>query len=169
MRALDASFPFSGANLLVTVDAVKCWTNQVRSRPAVSWSPLPSDSFKWNVDGSSIGKPGRSGICGVLRDSFGNIICLFSCFVGIIDSNAAELLVISKALEVSVNLMNAVSWFHNLESAPWRFSSVANSIIECKSHLPALLVKHIPREANAFADNLAKQGVFHYDNFIVFL
>ncbi|KAJ9135163.1 hypothetical protein P3X46_032374 [Hevea brasiliensis] len=83
MRALDASFPFSGADLLVTTDAIKL------------------------------------GIGGVLRDSFGNIICLFSCFVGIIDSNAVELLAISKALKVSVSKQI--------------FSSISSIIIESDS------------------------------------
>ncbi|KAF2302668.1 hypothetical protein GH714_000664 [Hevea brasiliensis] len=97
---------------------------------------------------------------------------------------SGELLAISKALEVSVSKqeifssissifiesdsMNAVSWFHYLESTPWRLSSMVNSIIECKSHLPALLVKHIPCEANAIVDNLAKQEVLHSDDFIAF-
>ena len=35
------------------------------------WSPPLNDSLKFNVDGSSRGKPGHSGIGGVLRDGNG--------------------------------------------------------------------------------------------------
>ena len=40
-------------------------------------------------DGSSRGNPGPAGMGGVLRDSKGKILCLYSEYVGIADSNAA--------------------------------------------------------------------------------
>ena len=58
--------------------------------------------MKWNVDGSSLGKPGLAGAGGVLRDNMGLVKCFFSISCGIIDSNLAELIVIRKALQLLV-------------------------------------------------------------------
>ncbi|KAK3199049.1 hypothetical protein Dsin_022464 [Dipteronia sinensis] len=43
---------------------------------------------------------GMAGIGGVLRDSKGKVVCLFSLGVGITDSNSAEILAIKKAVEL---------------------------------------------------------------------
>jgi ribonuclease HI len=59
--------------------------------------------LKFNVDGSSKGKPGDAGIGGVLRNEHGSILCVFSDFIGSFDSNAAELFAIKEALAVFVS------------------------------------------------------------------
>jgi ribonuclease HI len=56
------------------------------------------NSLKWNVDGSSIGKLGPSGIGGVLRNHHGHLLGMFSVPVGILDSNIVELRAIAKPL-----------------------------------------------------------------------
>jgi ribonuclease HI len=61
------------------------------------------NSFKWNVDGSSLGKPGPSGIGGVLRNHHGHLLGMFFVPVGILDSNIAELRAIVKAIELSAS------------------------------------------------------------------
>jgi len=67
------------------------------------WSPPMANSFKWNVDGSSLGKPGPSGIGGVLQNHNEILFGIFSLSVGILDSNVAELRTIVKAIELSAS------------------------------------------------------------------
>lgn len=71
-------------------------------RPAIDWSPPPPNVLKWNVDGSSKGKPGEAGIGGVLRDGQGVVIAMFSAHVGIKDSNEAEFMASVFPLEMSI-------------------------------------------------------------------
>ena len=66
-----------------------------------SWCPPPSGFLKFNVDGSVRGKPGPSGIGGVLRYELGMVKGIFSKAVGVMDSNQAQLLAI---LEVFVGV-----------------------------------------------------------------
>ena len=61
------------------------------------------NSFKWNVDGYSLGKPGPSGIGGVLQNHHDHLLSMFSVPVGILDSNIAELRAIVKAIELSTS------------------------------------------------------------------
>jgi ribonuclease HI len=64
------------------------------------WSPSMVNSFKWNMDGSSLGKPSPSRIGGVLRNHHGHLFGMFSVLVRILDSNIAELRAIVKAIEL---------------------------------------------------------------------
>jgi len=54
-----------------------------------------------NVDGSSLGSPGRSVFGSVLRDSGGTWLCGFSGFIGISNNLHAELLAITHGLKLS--------------------------------------------------------------------
>uniref|UniRef100_A0A2C9VP16 RNase H type-1 domain-containing protein n=1 Tax=Manihot esculenta TaxID=3983 RepID=A0A2C9VP16_MANES len=93
--------------------------------PFVSRKSPPLHSIKWNANDLSLGKPGTSGIGGVLR-------------------NSQELKAIAKALEISKDLSitsscesifieldsNIVlSWVADLNSVLWRTSSIINSIV----------------------------------------
>ncbi|XP_048495896.1 uncharacterized protein LOC125495273 [Beta vulgaris subsp. vulgaris] len=64
-----------------------------------SWSPPPPDSLKWNVDASLHPFRFKSAIGGVLRDHFGNFICLFSSPIPTMDINNAEILAIHRAIK----------------------------------------------------------------------
>ncbi|KAK0607597.1 hypothetical protein LWI29_017220 [Acer saccharum] len=66
------------------------------------WVPPVAGSLKFNVDGSSRGQPGSSGIGGVLRNNTGMVQCLFSLFVGNQDSITAELMAIDYACSLCV-------------------------------------------------------------------
>jgi ribonuclease HI len=91
------------------------------------WSPSKGNSFKWNVDGSSLGKPEPSCIGGVLWNHHGIILGIFSMSTGIIESNEAKLWDIVKAIEISPsnpllhhkhiiiesNSSNVISWMNN--------------------------------------------------------
>lgn len=86
---------------------------------------------------SSRGKPGPSGIGGVLRDEFGTVWCFFSCPAGVIESNLAELLAVREALRlfcsspwvglknlvIESNSMVVVSWI-NKPSRIWKYNFV---------------------------------------------
>ncbi|XVF05081.1 hypothetical protein REPUB_Repub05bG0140500 [Reevesia pubescens] len=78
------------------IDHVACIPLHPHSsvRLFVPWSPLDHGSWKFNVDGSSLGKPGPLGYGGVFRDANSNIMAIFSSPLGVLDSNVAELLVI---------------------------------------------------------------------------
>ena len=64
------------------------------------------DNLKFNVDGSVKGKPGLADIGGVLRDSNGKILCLFSYYMGILDSNAAEIWAVKRAVDLCLSNSN---------------------------------------------------------------
>ncbi|KAK2643497.1 hypothetical protein Ddye_025260 [Dipteronia dyeriana] len=50
----------------------------VKFRKPTTWCPLLDNDLIFNVDGSVRGNPGQAGIGGVLRDTSGKILCLFS-------------------------------------------------------------------------------------------
>ena len=80
-----------------------CVDNKRRKFSAIAdWHPPEFGSYKFNVDCSSKGKPGPSGIGGVLRDSNEKVLCMFSFHIGILDSNIAELWAIKRSTELIV-------------------------------------------------------------------
>ncbi|KAG9460047.1 hypothetical protein H6P81_004555 [Aristolochia fimbriata] len=54
------------------------------------WKPPPAGHVKLNFDGSSFGNPGQAGIGGVVRDSGGHCIFVYSGPAGCCSSNEAE-------------------------------------------------------------------------------
>jgi len=67
-------------------------------RLSCTLSALESFILEWNVDGSSLGKPGPAGIGGVLSDHNRMVLGLSSIPAGVKDSNEAELLAMLKHL-----------------------------------------------------------------------
>ncbi|KAK3190293.1 hypothetical protein Dsin_029854 [Dipteronia sinensis] len=101
-------FKFFGKNvsdlvssLLLNVKDLCVEWSRVKKSVIKDWVHPLVDTFKFNVDGSARGSPGLVGIGGVLRDSYGKVLCMFSFCVGIMDSNNAELLAIKKAVGIS--------------------------------------------------------------------
>ncbi|KAK3206435.1 hypothetical protein Dsin_020481 [Dipteronia sinensis] len=86
--------------LMLNVKELCVETKRVKKSLIKDWIPPLMGTFKFNVDGSARGSPGMAGIGGVLRDSKGKVVCLFSLGVGIMDSNSAEILAIKKAVEL---------------------------------------------------------------------
>jgi ribonuclease HI len=94
------------------------------------------------VDSSSLGKPGPSGIGGVLRDHNGIIFGIFSLSFGILDSNIADLKAVVKAIELSASncrlyhkhiiiesdSTNVISWMNNPYNRPWLHHNLFSSI-----------------------------------------
>eukprot|EP00268_Persea_americana_P056466 TRINITY_DN6662_c1_g4_i1.p1 TRINITY_DN6662_c1_g4~~TRINITY_DN6662_c1_g4_i1.p1 ORF type:complete len:118 (-),score=15.06 TRINITY_DN6662_c1_g4_i1:217-570(-) len=74
-----------------------CLRKEKRSIP---WSLPPYEVLKFNVDGALRSKPGPTGIGGVLRNSKGDVVLMFSKHVGVCDSTKAEVLAILKGLRL---------------------------------------------------------------------
>ncbi|XVF82563.1 hypothetical protein PTKIN_Ptkin16aG0059600 [Pterospermum kingtungense] len=73
------------------------------NRQHSSWIALAPGFVKFNVDGSSFGKPGSTSIGGIPRDSAGCTLIKFAKYVGIVDSNEAELLALRKAFMLFIS------------------------------------------------------------------
>ena len=54
----------------------------IKVRKSILWSPPPIGWLKFNVDGATRGKPGPTGIGGVLRNCNGDVLFMFSKYVG---------------------------------------------------------------------------------------
>ena len=131
--------------------------------------------MKFNVDGSSKGKPGPAGIGGVLRDSLAVVKIVFSKTIGVADSNVAELLAVREAMCIFVSLKwihshrmiiesdssNVVRRILNPNSMPWKLKIFMSHIKALKLQLGSWQKVQIPRECNDVADALAKSDVFH--------
>ncbi|KAL6527395.1 hypothetical protein OROGR_016485 [Orobanche gracilis] len=143
------NWPYQPNDIVTKLEEVCLWKFSKPKRQGISWQPPPHNVLKWNVDGSSNGKPGNAGIGGVLRDHNGLILCKFAASVGIKDSNEAEFLAIIFAVETSLKQPRSMEKDLIIESD----SSNAVSWIKRKRECPWSL-----REANHIADALAKQG-----------
>ena len=62
-----------------------------------------ASELKFNVDGTARGKPGLTGIDGVLRNSEGIVLAVFSKHVGCMESNEGEVLAIVHAIRMYVS------------------------------------------------------------------
>ena len=82
-----------------------------RNRILTGWKEPWLGSLRWNID-SALGKPGRAGIGGVLRNQDEQFLSIFSCLVEIKDSNEAEVIAVRKAMEISApsTLAQEVHW-----------------------------------------------------------
>ncbi|XVE98533.1 hypothetical protein REPUB_Repub03eG0113900 [Reevesia pubescens] len=114
-----------------------------------------------------------SWLWGVLRDSNCNIMAIFTGPLGILDSNVAKLMAIRHALLVFKNSRkltgngliiesdsrNAVVWCTDESSRPWKLSSIFADIDSDVQSIGNVCFVNIFREANGFADALAKAGV----------
>ncbi|KAK3188625.1 hypothetical protein Dsin_028186 [Dipteronia sinensis] len=138
----------------------------------VDWSFSALDALKFNVNGSVRGSPGPTGMRGVLCDSGGKILCLFSSYLRYKNSNMAEILAIQKACDLYYNradlfgrkitivsdLKVAISWvykegFRSLIRVDVIYDN--NSKLKCISDT---IVVFNPRSSNSFTDMLARRG-----------
>ncbi|KAK2637917.1 hypothetical protein Ddye_025712 [Dipteronia dyeriana] len=153
---------------------------KTKKKCILDWIPPTGDYLKFNVDGSVIGKPGPAGIRGVLRDASSKILCLFSFFMGILDSNIAELWVVKKAAELCLSNVNlrgrfisivsdskvAVSWVNNGDFGNINCVNSVYDIRDIMSSLGGLEVVHDSRAFNSFVDSLTNMGSNNCDDFV---
>jgi len=147
------------------------------------WSPPITNRFKWNVDGSSIGKPGPFGIDDALRNHYGILLGIFSLSVGILDSNIAELRAVVKAIELSASncflhhkhiiiesdSANIINWMNNPHNRHWIHHKLFSSAQRLASCFDSITYTRSYWESNHMADHLAKQGVHRISDFIAWL
>ncbi|KAK3230650.1 hypothetical protein Dsin_002531 [Dipteronia sinensis] len=148
---------------------------------STAWLPPALITLKFNVYGSALGKPGQVGIGGVLRDFKGNVLCSFSLFIGVHESNTAEIKAIQKAcalcvsnysligrkIEVISDSNVAVSWVNN-----GGFGNInhVDTIYDIRSNLAILaatVVSFASRDSNHMADRLAKMGSSKMGEFVL--
>ncbi|KAK2644836.1 hypothetical protein Ddye_020031 [Dipteronia dyeriana] len=152
----------------VCVDRRKCTVC-----PKQVWFPHCVNSLKFNVDGSSRGKPGLAGIGCVLCNENGRVLCLFLAHVGIEDSNTTKIMAIHRALQLCVtkpaligrdiviiiDSKVAVSWINNMEVyGSLKHVELIYNIRGFSKFLGGVPVVYNPRHTNSFADSLAKMG-----------
>ncbi|KAK2637967.1 hypothetical protein Ddye_025762 [Dipteronia dyeriana] len=93
---IEDSLAWSFASNGLFID--RCVDNvAIKVKKEIEWVPPVGSVLCFNVDGSSKGNPRDAGIGGVLRDSMGKVLCLFSYYVGVEDANTAEALAIHRA------------------------------------------------------------------------
>ena len=122
------------------------------------------------MDGSSLGNPGPSGVGGVLRDENHNVLGIFSLNIGHGWAYQAEIKAILNALvfchQYSFNNIiiesdstTAVSWANAVGPRPWELANDLNQMDFLRGEVKCYEIRHIYREANSYADSLAKEGV----------
>ncbi|KAK3204962.1 hypothetical protein Dsin_019008 [Dipteronia sinensis] len=150
-----------------------CKEAKRRRKSGVQEWILPiSEGLKFNVDGSSRGNPDPARIGGVLRDSRGKVLCLFSLFLGFYDSNLMELLAIKKTcslcamnsalegrrIEIVSDSMVAVFWINDEVIGCIQH---ANKVYDCRELMRnhgGLKLSFSSRKSNSLADLLTKKG-----------
>ncbi|XP_061958903.1 uncharacterized protein LOC133680094 [Populus nigra] len=132
------------------------------------------------MDGSSLGKPGPSGIGGMLRNHHGHLLDMFSVPVGILDSNIAELRAIVKAIGLSTSncllhhqhliiesdSANVISWMHKPHNRPWKHHNFFSSVNRLNVYFGLITYSHIFHESNCMTNCMAKQGMRRSSEFV---
>jgi len=169
--------------LLFRFAKIRRWSDSQTLRTVVMWSPPITNRFKWNVDGSSIGKLGPFGIDDALRNHYGILLGIFSLSVGILDSNIAELRAVIKAIELSASncflhhkhiiiesdSANIISWMNNPHNRHWIHHKLFSSAQRLASCFDSITYTRSYWESNHMADHLAKQRVHRISDFIAWL
>lgn len=103
--------------------------------------------------------------------------------IGIADSNLAELLAVVEVLSIIMDVVafplpriilesdssNVISCITKSDSRPWKFSNLFNRLSNLLEIIGHVTFVYIFREANFFADSLAKLGVSRISNLIAWL
>ncbi|KAL4366596.1 hypothetical protein GQ457_05G019080 [Hibiscus cannabinus] len=129
--------------------------------------------LKFNIDGSALGKSGPAGCGGVLRVTSCRALDFFLGPLGLLDSNEVELCAIwhplnlfsstrwasSNSLIIESDSLVAISWILHSKNHPWIFWHQFRLIYSICDELPCVCFHHVLREANSFANALAKGDV----------
>lgn len=159
---------YTASDFLLNFENLRLNVRAVRNRKN-EWFPPPVGVLKFNVDGSALGAPGRSGVGGVLRNSRRQIIGVFSKAVGELWANEAEVKAILQALifckqyhlrhiQIESDSTIAVGWTLNQVNRPWKLIQDLNLIDALCVEVDCISISHIYRESNPLADYLAKSG-----------
>ena len=150
-----------------------CVSNRSCPRPsfliAVRWEPPSINWHKLNTDGSALGCPGPAGGGGLIRNHLAAWVKGFIRSIGRANSMEAELWEVRDglalctdlgllAIELNVDSKAVVYLLSNNESSSAEFAPILDDCRQFMTLIPALKISHCFREANAYADGLAKAG-----------
>ena len=131
-----------------------------------------------NIDGSTVGNPGKAGCGRLLHNSEGSWLKGFARGVGCTTSCVAELWALRDGLNLasSLGIESLIIQLNSLAIVHLLNNSVANLALEpllsdCRNLLrtfPRTRIEHVYREANQCADALAKLGAKFSAMFIYF-
>ncbi|KAK2655170.1 hypothetical protein Ddye_008222 [Dipteronia dyeriana] len=155
--------------------------HQVKSRKASSWIPPNAYALKFDVVGLASGAPGNAGIGGVLRNSSGLMLGMFSLYVGSGDSRMAEMLAIHKAISLCAHSTaligkeigivsdsaEAVLCVNAAGVRNLAFMNIIQEIQQCLFILGNKRVIFNFRSSNSLPDSLAKNGSGKGANFVI--
>lgn len=151
----------------------------IRPVRSVKWQPPTGNSVKLNVDGSSIGNPGRSGYGGLLRNTHGEWLLGFSGSCGLTTNITAELFAIAAGLNLAWQygyrhvvcesdsmlaldlVKKGVDMFHP-------HATMLTNINKVISREWNVALIHTLREGNSCADWLAKIGASSDTDLVIY-
>lgn len=140
-----------------------------RRRPRIVRLSMPSPGrFKLNVNGSSIGNPGKSGGGGVLRDDIGKLVFAFSKYFGYCSNNVVELRVVLERLslckqlgfskiDIECDSLVVANWIVDKKCIVWYLWDFWDKLVVLLEEFD-FSINHCFREANSVANLLAKYG-----------
>lgn len=151
-----------------------------RNTIQVKWTKPPSNWYKVNSDGSSLGNPGLAGGGGLIRDETGKWIRGYARAIGPTTSAAAELWVLRDGIRLCIALklqavvfeLDAKAIVDLLKKDEQSCNNNVNIVADCRKGLreiPMVVIHHCYKEANRCADALARRGAILSQDFAVFL
>jgi len=123
-----------------------------------------------HVDGASKGNPGTAAIGATIKDKRGHLVVSISQRIGCTTNNQAEYRAVIAALEKAIGMgVDEVELYSDSElvvkqlTGQYRVKKVTlkplyERVRQLQGKLEILTVRHIPREQNAEADNLANRA-----------
>ncbi|KAK2655964.1 hypothetical protein Ddye_009016 [Dipteronia dyeriana] len=147
-------------------------STSIKTNKSMAWASPFGYNLGFNVDGSTRGVPSNAGIGGVLRDSSGKVLSLFSYYVGILDATSVEIPAIHRACQLVVDNQifgnrnisifsdskSVVSWCKGEDFGNLRLVNFLYDIRQIIQSLKCLDIKFMPRGSNSFAYSLSKNG-----------
>ena len=146
---------------------------------SIRWEKPNTGWKKLNIDGSLVDSLGLAGGGGVVRDDQGNWVIGFARRIGPVNSFIAELWSLRdglflcvqaqvQALIVEMDAKALVDDFSNQTNSNVIISPLMKDCRQLASQIPQVSFRHVYRETNRCADQLAKLGSSMEIDFVVF-
>ena len=153
--------------------------SNARTSKLVRWEKPPSGWTKLNTDGAALGNPGVAGCGGIVWDERGNWVAGFARKIRIASSFKAELWGLRDGLTLCCNLnissliveLDAkvvVDILHNVNYENNVLSPILDDCRQLMSRFDQVQVNHVYRQANGYANGLAKMGAEQESSFLCF-
>jgi ribonuclease HI len=142
-----------------------------------TWSPPPNHFIKINFDGAAKGNPGAAGWGAVARDPKGELLGMFTGFLGETTNNVAELtgslrglqaalmkdyrnIILEGDSQVIIHLITQIlnGKMPSKISPSWRLSGLLEDFKNLLTPALSIVPVHVKREANCVADRLANEA-----------